>query len=230
MINLKELQFDYGRGDFKLRIDELSLEEGPSVAVIGPSGSGKTTLLNLVAGVIIPQTGNITVNGTEITKLEDTARRNFRIANMGLVFQEFELLRYLNVLDNILLPYRISPELKLSRVVRDRAIELADSVGIADKLKRYTDQMSQGERQRAAVCRALLTKPHLLLADEPTGNLDPKNKGRVLDILFDYTKRTNATLLAVTHDLSLVERFDRVIDFQDFTPDSSEGKKIRGKL
>jgi putative ABC transport system ATP-binding protein len=229
MISLKELHFSYGRSDFQLLIDELILEEGPSVAVIGPSGSGKTTLLNLVAGVMVPQAGNITVNGTEITKLEDTARRNFRIANMGLVFQEFELLRYLNVLDNILLPYRISPELKLDQRVRDRVVELAESVGIADKLKRYTGQMSQGERQRVAVCRALLTKPHLLLADEPTGNLDPKNKGRVLDILFDYTKQTGATLLSVTHDLSLVERFDRVIDFQDFTPDSAEDKETRGK-
>ncbi|MHC4757526.1 MAG: ABC transporter ATP-binding protein [Planctomycetota bacterium] len=229
MISLKKLRFSYGRSDFQLLIEELTLEEGPSVAVIGPSGSGKTTLLNLVAGVMVPQAGNITVNGTEITKLEDTARRNFRIANMGLVFQEFELLRYLNVLDNILLPYRISPELKLNRVVRDRAIELAESVGIADKLKRYTGQMSQGERQRVAVCRALLTKPHLLLADEPTGNLDPKNKGRVLDILFDYIKQTGATILSVTHDLSLVERFDRVIDFQDFTPESSGSKERGGK-
>jgi putative ABC transport system ATP-binding protein len=229
MISLKKLHFSYGRSDFQLLIDDLILEEGPSVAVIGPSGSGKTTLLNLVAGVMVPQAGNITVNGTEITELEDTARRNFRIANMGLVFQEFELLRYLNVLDNILLPYRISPELKLDQRIRNRAIQLAESVGIEDKLKRYTGQMSQGERQRVAVCRALLTKPPLLLADEPTGNLDPKNKGRVLDILFDYTKQTGATLLSVTHDLSLVERFDRVIDFQDFTSDSAEDKETRGK-
>ena len=225
MISLKELHFSYGRSDFQLLIDELILEEGPSVAVIGPSGSGKTTLLNLVAGIMVPQVGNITINGTEITKLEDTARRNFRIANMGLVFQEFELLGYLNVLDNILLPYRISPELELDQRVRERAVKLSESVGIADKLKRYTGQMSQGERQRVAVCRALLTRPHLLLADEPTGNLDSKNKGRVLDILFDYTKQTGATLLSVTHDLSLVERFDRVIDFQDFTPNSSESKE-----
>jgi putative ABC transport system ATP-binding protein len=229
MISLKELNFSYGRSDFQLRIDELNLEEGPSVAVIGPSGSGKTTLLNLIAGVIVPQSGNVMVNGTDITKLDDAARRNFRIANMGLVFQEFELLRYLNVLDNILLPYRISPQLKLDHTIRERAIELTQEVGIRDKLRRYTDQMSQGERQRVAVCRALLTKPHLLLADEPTGNLDPKNKGRVLDILFAYTKRTNATLLAVTHDLSLVERFDRVIDFQDFffTSDTAENDKKR---
>ncbi|MHC4265216.1 MAG: ABC transporter ATP-binding protein [Planctomycetota bacterium] len=229
MISLKQLRFSYGRSDFQLRIDELTLEQGPSVAVIGPSGSGKTTLLNLVAGVMVPQAGNITVDGTEITKLEDTARRNFRVANMGLVFQEFELLRYLNVLDNILLPYRISPQLKLDRCVRDHAIKLAESVGIADKLKRYTGQMSQGERQRVAVCRALLTKPLLLLADEPTGNLDPKNKGRVLDILFDYTKQTGATLLSVTHDLSLVERFDRVIDFQDFTPNIKKSEERRAK-
>jgi putative ABC transport system ATP-binding protein len=192
------------------------IEEGPSVAVIGPSGSGKTTLLNLIAGVIVPQSGGITLDGTELNRLDDPARREFRIAVMGLVFQEFELVEYLNVFDNILLPYRISPKLRLDRAVRDRVVELAGQVGIGDKLKRYTHQMSQGEKQRVAVCRALLTRPRLVLADEPTGNLDRKNKGHVLDILFEYAAEGRATVVAVTHDLNVADCFDRVIDFEDF--------------
>jgi putative ABC transport system ATP-binding protein len=135
---------------------------------------------------------------------------------VGLVFQEFELLEYLTVLDNILLPYRINPAMKLDAAVRARAKELAREVDIADKLDRYSTKLSQGEKQRVAVCRALLSEPTLLLADEPTGNLDPNNKGRVLDILFEYAERTGATLVTVTHDHDLIGRFGRVIDFRDF--------------
>ncbi len=135
---------------------------------------------------------------------------------MGLVFQEFELLEYLSVFDNILLPYRITQALELNPAARERARRLAADVGIADKLRRYPGQLSQGERQRVAICRAIIVEPPLLLADEPTGNLDPGNKGRVLDILFDYARETGATLVTVTHDHGLIGRFDRLIDFQDF--------------
>ena len=135
---------------------------------------------------------------------------------MGLVFQEFELLEYLSVLDNILLPYRITAALELTPGVRNRACRLADDVGIADKLDRHPGRLSQGERQRVAICRALIAEPPLLLADEPTGNLDPGNKGRVLDILFDYSTNNDATLVTVTHDHELIPRFDRVLEFRDF--------------
>jgi putative ABC transport system ATP-binding protein len=126
------------------------------------------------------------------------------------------LLEYLDVLDNVLLPYRINNSLKLDAAVRQRAVDLLESVGIGDMLDRYPDQLSQGERQRVAVCRALLVNPPLLLADEPTGNLDPANKGRVLDILIDYAAENDATLVTVTHDSNLLSRFERVIDFNDF--------------
>ena len=159
--------------------------------------------------------------GIEVTGLSDRARRDFRIANLGLVFQEFELLEYLNVLDNVLLPYRINASLRLDRGVRERAAELARQVGIADKLRRYPQQLSQGERQRVAVCRALLPQPELLLADEPTGNLDPTNKGRVLDSLFEYVERRQATLVVVTHEHDMLERFDRVVDFETFHRDGA---------
>ena len=184
--------------------------------MIGPSGSGKTTLLHLVSGVLLPPGGRVLVDGTEVSNLPDGQRREFRIGTIGMVFQEFELLDYLSVLDNILLPYRIGEKLQLDNSVRERAIGLAHSVGIGDKLTRYVNRLSQGERQRVGVCRALLTRPRLLLADEPTGNLDPSNKGRVLEILLNYAETNGATLVTVTHDHDLLDQFDRVVDFRDF--------------
>jgi len=216
MIEIQDLQFSYGQGDFSLQVPELAVAHGETVAIVGPSGSGKTTLLNLIAGTAVPRSGHITTNGRSISELQDSARRDFRIANIGLVFQEFELLEYLNVLDNILLPYRINRTLRLGRDVRARATEIADQVGIGDKLSRYANHLSQGEKQRVAVVRALVVQPQLLLADEPTGNLDPVNKDRVLDILFEYANENSATLITVTHDHDILHRFQRVIDFKDF--------------
>ena len=216
MIELEDLEFHYAEGDFRLRIRELTVERGSRVAVVGPSGSGKTTFLHLVAGISVPRAGRVVTGGVEVTALDDAARRAFRIRNIGLVFQEFELLEYLNVLDNILLPYRIDPVLRLDPGVRERAARLAERVGIEDKLGRFANRLSQGEKQRVAVCRALLVEPALLLADEPTGNLDPANKGRVLDILIDHAEESGATLVLVTHDRDLLGRFQRVIDFREF--------------
>jgi ABC-type lipoprotein export system ATPase subunit len=216
MIHVRDLEFRYREGEFVLRVPELVIEPGSAVAVIGPSGSGKTTLLHLIAGIAVPARGRITVTGTDITSLADAARRDFRIRTIGLVFQEFELLEYLTVLDNILLSYRISSALALDRGVRGKAMGLARQVGIGDKLRRLATRLSHGEKQRVAVCRALLTGPPLLLADEPTGNLDPANKDRVLDILFEYARGSGATLVTVTHDHDLLQRFGRVVDCKAF--------------
>ncbi len=216
VVTIDDLEFRYREGDFRLSIDHLSIEREVTAAFIGPSGSGKTTLLNLIAGITLPQAGRVETDGVEVTALSDRERREFRVTRLGLVFQEFELLEYLSVLDNVLLPYRINTALKLDREVRDRAVELARRAHIADKLDRYPGKLSQGERQRVAVCRAVLTEPALLLADEPTGNLDPVNKWRVLDILFDYAAQANATLVAVTHDHEILDRFERVVDFAEF--------------
>ena len=213
MIRIRDLDFRYGGGDFRLRIPELDVERGATAAFIGPSGSGKTTLLNLIAGIAVPAAGHVQTDGVEVASLSDEARRSFRITRVGLVFQEFELLEYLTVLDNILLPYRINATLRLGRETRERAADLAERLGIADKLGRHSRNLSQGERQRVAVCRAVLPEPALVLADEPTGNLDPANADRVREILFDYASRRQATLLAVTHDHRILERFGRVIDF-----------------
>ena len=214
MIQLAELQFGYQEGDFALRVPKLEVRQRERVALIGPSGCGKTTLLHLIAGIALPASGRVRTNGVDVTALDDGARRDFRIRSIGLVFQEFELLEYLSVLDNILLPYRINPSLRLETPVRERAESLARRVGIGDKLARMATRLSHGEKQRVAVCRALIAEPELILADEPTGNLDPTNKKRVLDILIDYAEEHAATLLMVTHDRDLLERFERVIDFK----------------
>jgi len=216
MISISDLRFHYSQGGFALYVPELAVESGERVAVIGPSGSGKTTLLNLIAGIRSPQAGRVITNQVDISDLTDGARRDFRIRNIGLVFQEFELLEYLNVLDNILLAYRINGSLELNKEVRRRAVELAEMMGIGDKVSRNVRRLSQGEKQRVAVCRALLAEPPLLLADEPTGNLDPTNKDRVLDILIEYAESKGSTLVTVTHDHDLLSRFQRVIDFKQF--------------
>ena len=215
MISISDLRFRYPEGEFELNVPSLKVETGETVAVIGPSGSGKTTLLHLMAGIRLPQQGKVTTDDVEVTELDDGARRDFRIRRIGMVFQEFELLEYLSVLDNILLPFRISGCLELDAGVRDRARDLANRVGLGDKTHRLSTNLSHGEKQRVAVCRALVADPVLLLADEPTGNLDPDNTQRVLDILLDAAEATNATLVTVTHDHDLLPKFDRKLDVMD---------------
>ena len=214
MIQLEGLEFRYPQSTFALQISSARIVPGEHTALIGPSGCGKTTLLNLLAGVLLPDRGSIAVAGEMVTAMSDAARRDFRIRKLGLVFQNFELLDYLSVCDNILLPLRIGRDLRVTADKQQRAADLAERVGIADKLDRYPDQLSQGERQRVAVSRALLLEPALILADEPTGNLDPGNKFLVLDLLVDYAREYAATLVVVTHDRELLDRFDRVLDFQ----------------
>ncbi len=221
MINIQDLEFYYRSGEFHLHIPEFSISRGEKVAVIGPSGSGKTTLLNLVAGIIAPVSGAVQVGDVKVSELNDAGRRDFRITRIGFVFQDFELLDYLNVFDNILHPYRISGALKLDRAVKQRAALLAGEMNIGDKLKRMAEDLSQGEKQRAAICRALLPQPRLILADEATGNLDPENKVRILDLLFGAVEEHDATLLAVTHDHELLKRFDRIVDFRQFRSGSN---------
>ncbi len=212
MIRFDDLRFSYGDQAFALRVAKLSIDRGERVAVIGPSGTGKTTLLQLMAGIAVAQVGRVESCGADWKTLSDGARRRLRIRRIGLVFQEFELLEHLSALDNILLPYRIHRELSLDAPARDRAARLARELGVGGELARPPSQLSHGEKQRVAVCRALVTEPELILADEPTGNLDPSNKHRVLDRLIDCVNQRNATLVLVTHDHDLLDRFDRVID------------------
>ena len=210
MIQITNLEFHYKTGDFSLRIPELSIDDGSQVAVIGPSGSGKTTLLHLLAGILTPERGRVIVDAVPINTLTDAGRRDFRITNIGFIFQDFELLDYLNVLDNILHPYRITGALKLDREVRARAAMLAKAMGIGDKLKRRPNHLSQGEKQRVAICRALLPQPKLILADEATGNLDPDLSREVMN-LFRMINAHGTTVLIATHDRELLRRMGRRI-------------------
>lgn len=218
MIRIESVRFAYPGSAFFLNIPEFQVAKGEKLAVIGPSGSGKTTLLNLVAGILVPQSGRVYSAGFEVSALGDRQRRDFRIGNIGFVFQDFELIDYLNVQDNILHPFRISGRLRLTAQVRERALELARQLNIEHKLRSRVDRLSQGEKQRVAMCRALLPSPALVLADEATGNLDPRNKGNILELLFQSIEDHGATLLAVTHDHELLPHFDRVVDFSDFRP------------
>ncbi len=224
MIAVHDLDFSYPDGGFRLRVGELVIEAGVRTALIGPSGCGKTTLLNMLAGIALPAGGRVVIDGVEISSLTDAARRSLRVRRIGLVFQEFELLEHLSVVDNILLTFRLSPALQLGPAVRDRAKRLAHDVGIGDKIRRSVRRLSQGERQRVAVCRALLPEPSLLLCDEPTGNLDPANRRHVLDVLASYADRTGATLVSVTHDHELLARFDRIVDLEQFHGSQAGGQ------
>ncbi|QHQ36403.1 ABC transporter ATP-binding protein [Algicella marina] len=213
MIEISGLAFAHPGGGFRLDVPELAIAPGSRTAIVGPSGTGKTTLLNLVSGILTPQAGRISVEGENIAALSDADRRAFRIRRIGFVFQSFALVEYLSAFENILYPYRITGHLKLTAEVRERARMLAERTGLGDKLGRKPAALSQGEQQRVAICRALLASPALVLADEATGNLDPENKARILDLLFEQVAAEGATLLAVTHDHELLPRFDHVIDF-----------------
>jgi putative ABC transport system ATP-binding protein len=212
MIELRDVRFRYRHGGFVLFVPDLRVPPGARAAAIGPSGSGKTTLLNLVSGIERPQAGEVQTAGVRVDRLSPAERRAFRITHIGFVFQDFLLLDYLDVRQNILYPYRLHPELRLDREARARADELAGELGLAPYLNRPPGELSQGERQRVAIARALVTSPKLVLADEPTGNLDPDTKMEALELLFKQCDALDMTLLMVTHDHGLLGRFGQVID------------------
>lgn len=216
MIELYDIRFHYPESDFKLHIHDLRFGQGSKTAIIGPSGFGKTTMLNLLAGILLPDSGNVKVKDIMVNKLSEKERRNFRIQKIGFVFQDFRLIPYLNILDNILLPYRINSILKIEQNTISEAHSLAGDLRIEDKLKKYPAKLSHGERQRVAICRALMTKPPVILADEPTGNLDPENKQNIMEILFDYVQKYKSTLITVTHDYEMLKGFSNIFDFADF--------------
>lgn len=216
MIRINNLHFHYGNRGFAVHIDRFEISSGEKIAIVGPSGSGKTTLLDLLAGIRSPTAGEIIFNDVNVHELNDAQKRKFRASKIGLVFQEFELVEYLTVSDNILLPYLINKQIKRPPEINDRVMELARSVGIEDKLSRKPLRLSQGEKQRVAICRSLIHQPDLLLADEPTGNLDAANKQKIVSLLIEQAEREKSTLIVVTHDQSLIDRFDRIVDISEF--------------
>jgi putative ABC transport system ATP-binding protein len=211
MIKVKNLFFSYPRGDFSLRVPTFQVSAGESVAITGPSGSGKTTLLKLIAGILKAKSGEISVGEYEVSRLKERALRQYRVNHIGMVSQSLELLEYLNVRDNILLPYRLGA--KRPGDLDKRVHRVVTSFKIESKLKCYPSEISQGERQRVALSRALVTKAKLIVADEPTGSLDDLNTKEVGDMLLEYVKAKQVSLVIVTHDHHFASRFDRTIDF-----------------
>ncbi|MCB1092438.1 MAG: ATP-binding cassette domain-containing protein, partial [Verrucomicrobiae bacterium] len=177
------LRFQYPGESFALRLPRFDAAPAESVAILGPSGCGKTTLLRLISGILPLHGGRVEVAGEVISAMNFAARQRFRITRIGLVFQEFELLDYLTARENVLLPFRISDALTLDAMAERRADELMEETGIAALSGRRPGELSQGERQRVALCRALVTHPSLILADEPTGSLDPENQARSVALL-----------------------------------------------
>ena len=188
----------------------FSIAPGETVAVVGASGAGKSTLLALLAGLDLPSTGRIWLNGSDLTELDEDGRAAVRAAHVGFVFQSFHLVPSLNALENVMLP------LELSGVEEPRkaAVNIMRKVGLSERARHYPSQLSGGEKQRVAIARAFATQPAVLFADEPTGNLDSRTGGLVMQLMFDLNRNSSTTLILVTHDKSIAERCQRVISLE----------------
>ncbi len=196
-----------------LRGVDLSVPVGQFVAIMGASGSGKSTLLGLLAGLDSPTSGNIIIDGTDITNLKEDDLALVRGRKIGFVFQSYQLIPTLTAEENVLLPYELTGGDVGTGTQRAR--ELLKNVGLGDRLDHYPVQLSGGEQQRVALARAFMGKPPLLMADEPTGNLDSSNGAHVLDLLLSLNKQEGTTLVMVTHDLALAARADRLVTLRD---------------
>jgi len=217
ILTIRDVHFSRPENGFQLVIPQFTASAGESVLITGRSGTGKTTLLHILAGILPVSLGCITVQDSNVSQMSDRDRRAFRLRQIGLIFQSFELIDYLSVLDNVLLPARISPAMELTPDVKRRANQLLSDVGLDRYSRQSVTRLSQGERQRVAICRALLPNPSLLLADEPTGNLDPETSSNIVRILLERVAADGATLLMVSHDHSLIPRFDTAIDIATLT-------------
>ena len=186
----------------------LRVSSGESVAIVGPSGSGKTTLLALLAGLDRPTHGSVQLCGENLESMDEDGRALVRGRNVGFVFQSFHLVPSLTALENVMLPLELAEQPNAGE--RGRAV--LDSVGLGKRLGHYPRQLSGGEKQRVAIARAFVTEPAVLFADEPTGNLDAASGARVIELLFDLNARSGTTLVLVTHDVSLAQRCDRIVE------------------
>jgi len=214
VLRVEDIEFRYPHSDYRLRIDRFICESGKAVAIVGPSGCGKTTFLNLTAGILTPHSGTVAVNDIEISSLPPAAATAFRLSRIGLIFQEFELVEHLTVGDNILLPVHLGLGSQ-RQPIETEARQLATRTGIAPYWKKRPRHLSHGERQRVAICRAFSTDPNLVLADEPTGNLDPTNKRRILELMIDSAREHQRALVVATHDFELLDAFDEVHQFEE---------------
>ena len=203
---------------------DLSVPSGQLLSIVGPSGSGKSTLLGLIAGLDTPSTGRIVIDGVDITALDEDRLARLRSTTIGFVFQFFHLLPSLSALENILVPLEIAGA---SRAV-DRAQTLLEEVGLTERGHHYPSQLSGGEQQRVAVARALANDPPILLADEPTGNLDSKNGHHVVELLRNVNRVRGTTVVMVTHDAELADQSDVVLSMRDGRTDVIAQTKTEG--
>lgn len=208
-ITIKDLKKNYTQG--KNIIDVLNgitleIKSGEIIALLGKSGSGKTTMLSLLAGLEKPDDGSITIGNTNITKLTEGDLCDWRAKNLGIIFQQFHLIPHLTALENVLLPLEIN-----GNENTELALEWLSLVGLSDRSNHYPSMLSGGEQQRVAIARALVFKPAVLLADEPTGNLDTETGKKIIDILFQIVREKKTTMILVTHDDELAAKADRII-------------------
>ena len=214
MVSVRGLTMRLASGGRPLTILDgitLDVERGDAVAVIGPSGSGKSTLLGLIAGLDAPTGGTIVVGGLDITRLGESALARFRRETIGYVFQSYHLIPTLTAAENVAVPLELAGERRIAARVR----LLLEQVGLGDRGHHYPVQLSGGEQQRVALARAVALDPPLLLADEPTGNLDSATGASIIELLFTLNRERGSTLLLVTHDPALAERADRVVSLRD---------------
>ena len=214
ILKVHNLSKVYGKGDTQIKaLDDISfnVEKGEFVAIVGPSGSGKSTLLHILGGVDTPSSGQVLVDGTDICALDQTKLAIFRRRQIGLIYQFYNLIPILNIEENISLPLLLD-ERSLDEA---RLNEIVATLGLADRVSHLPNQLSGGQQQRVSIGRALINNPALILADEPTGNLDSANSKEIISLLKLSNKRYHQTLILVTHDRDIALQADRIISFGD---------------
>ena len=215
--NISQTYQSGGRALTVLHDITLDVAAGEKMAIVGPSGSGKTTLLGLLAGLDRPATGSIHLLGQDLSGMDEDARAGFRAANVGFVFQAFQLIPTLTALENVLVPLELAGALRSTGAadLRARATDLLTRVGLGDRTHHYPSQLSGGEQQRVALARAFAARPKLLFADEPTGNLDAETGAVIIELMMELNAAGGTTLVLVTHDLDLAARARRTIRLAD---------------
>ena len=219
MIHLQNITKSFGSLQVLKGID-LDIQRGEVVSIVGPSGAGKTTLLQIIGTLDTPDTGSIVIDGTDVTRLSQKEMARFRNLHLGFVFQFHQLLPEFTALENVMIPAMIAG--KSNKDTKNRAKELLEFLGLADRADHKPNELSGGEKQRVAVARALVNKPAVILADEPSGSLDTKNKTELHQLFFDLRDQMGQTFVIVTHDEQLAATTDRTIRLRDGQIEAAE--------